>query len=158
MTPRPRSGHSGACAPSRVAKVGKWGRAHAFPPHMGRFAAVPCGRHACATTRPPVPVNLESWARVRLNLFFFFWAPFSTAWFLKFKQQNRDSFPLPFHLRPLKMCHEKNGKSVTQDEECGIKRVTSPPLSRSETIIFLSHFPCLYRQQISLFACCLSKT
>lgn len=45
---------------------------------------------------------------------------------------------------------EKSGKSVTQDKEGGIKRVTSPPLSRGETIISLSPFPCLYRQQISL--------
>lgn len=161
VTPRPRSGPSGACAPSRVAKAGKWGRAPAFPPHMGRFAAVPCGRHACATTPPPVPVNLESWARVRVNLFLFFFfsifsiffflgAPFSpTAWFFKFKQQNLDSFPLPFHSRPLRMCHEKSGKSVTQDEERGIKRVSSPPLSRGETKIFRSRFPCLYRRQIS---------
>lgn len=69
-TPQPRSGRSGACAPSHVAKVGKCGRAHAFPLLMGRCVAVPCGKHACATTRPPVLVNLGSWARVRVSLLF----------------------------------------------------------------------------------------
>lgn len=50
---------------------------------------------------------------------------------------------------PSKCVMKKNGKSVTQDEERGIKRVTSPPLS--ETIIFRSRFPCLYCQQICLY-------
>lgn len=71
-TLRPRSGRSGVCAPSRVAKVGKWGRARASPLLMGPCAAVPCGKRACATTPLPVPVNLELWAQVCVNPIFFF--------------------------------------------------------------------------------------
>lgn len=78
-TQRPRSGRSGACVPSRVAKVGKWGHARVSPLLMGRCAAVPCGKRACATTPLPVPVNLESWAQVCVNLFFFCFLFFLSA-------------------------------------------------------------------------------
>lgn len=37
-----------------------------FPLPMGHCAAVPCGKHACATTQLPVQVNLESQAQVCL--------------------------------------------------------------------------------------------
>lgn len=68
VTRQPRSGRSGACAPSRADKAGRCGRGPAFPPPTGRCAAVRCGRRACATTRLPVRGNTGSRVQVRRPL------------------------------------------------------------------------------------------
>lgn len=74
VTRQPRSGRSGVYVPSRADKGGRCGRGLAFPPPMGRCAAVRCGRHACATTRLPVLGNTGSPVQVRL-------LSCSAAWF-----------------------------------------------------------------------------
>lgn len=64
VTLRLRSGPNGVCVLSHVDKGGKWGHDRVFLPPMGRCAAVPCGKHACATTPRPVQGNTASQAQV----------------------------------------------------------------------------------------------
>lgn len=64
VTLRQRSGPNGVCVLSHVDKAGKWGHDHVFLPPMGHCAAVPCGKHACATAPLPVQGKMASQAQV----------------------------------------------------------------------------------------------